>query len=131
MVVDSSALVAIFRGEDEGKVFVDLIDGAKRASVSVVTVVETLSVLCGRRIGATRDHVDQLVRRLGLTVETVDERHQAFAMDALLAFGKGRHPARLNLGDVFSYALAKSLDAPLLFKGDDFAKTDILPAWRP
>jgi len=96
-----------------------------------VTVVETVAVLCGRRLGATRDQVGHLVRQLGLTIEPVDERQRNLAIDALLAFGKGRHPAGLNLGDVFSYALAKDRDAPLLFKGDDFAGTDIIPAWRP
>ena len=68
---------------------------------------------------------------LGLTVQTIDIQQQSFALDALLSFGWGRHPARLNLGDCFAYALAKALDAPLLFKGDDFAKTDVTAAWMP
>ncbi len=131
MVVDSSALVAIFRTEPEGPVFLDLIDEAPEAVVSMVTVVETMSVLCGRRVGATRSHVDALILRLGLAAEDVDAFQRELAVDALLAFGIGRHPAGLNFGDCFTYALAKARGDTLLFKGDDFARTDIMPAWRP
>ncbi|HEX8662818.1 MAG TPA: type II toxin-antitoxin system VapC family toxin [Beijerinckiaceae bacterium] len=131
MVVDSSALVAIFRQENEAPAFITLIDQSEIALISVVTVVETMSVLCGRRIGATREQVERLVAKLGLSAEAVDEPQQKLAIDALLAFGKGRHPAKLNFGDCFAYALAKSRNLPLLFKGDDFARTDIVPAWRP
>ena len=129
-MVDSSALVAIFRHEPEQGSFVRIIDTADSASVSIVTVLETASVVCGRRLMGTRDHVERLIASLGLTVQAIDIQQQSFALDALLTFGRGRHPARLNLGDCFAYALAKSLDAPLLFKGDDFAKTDITPAWQ-
>ena len=131
MVVDSSALVAIFRTEPEGPVFLDLIDEAPEAVVSMVTIVETMSVLCGRRVGATRSHVDALILRLGLAAEDVDAFQRELAVDALLAFGRGRHPAGLNFGDCFTYALAKARCDTLLFKGDDFARTDIMPAWRP
>jgi ribonuclease VapC len=131
MVVDSSALIAIFRTEPEGPVFLDLIDEAPEAVVSMVTIVETMSVLCGRRVGATRSHVDALILRLGLAAEDVDAFQRELAVDALLAFGRGRHPAGLNFGDCFTYALAKARGDTLLFKGDDFARTDIMPAWRP
>jgi len=131
MVVDSSALVAIFRTEPEGPVFLDLIDEAPEAVVSMVTIVETMSVLCGRRVGATRSHVDTLILRLGLAAENVDAFQRELAVDALLTFGRGRHPAGLNFGDCFTYALAKARGDTLLFKGDDFARTDIMPAWRP
>lgn len=131
MVVDSSALVAIFRTEPESPVFLDLIDEAPEAVVSMVTIVETMSVLCGRRVGATRSHVDALILRLGLAAEDVDAFQRELAVDALLAFGRGRHPAGLNFGDCFTYALAKARGDTLLFKGDEFAKTDIMPAWRP
>jgi ribonuclease VapC len=131
MVVDSSALVAIFRTEHEAPVFLDLIDEATEAVVSMVTIVETMSVLCGRRVGATRNQVDALILRLGLAAEEVDSSQRELAIDALLGFGKGRDPAGLNFGDCFTYALAKARGDTLLFKGDDFAKTDIMPAWRP
>ena len=131
MVIDTSVLVAIFRKEREKPIFVDVIDRSETALISVVTLVETMSVLCGRRIGATRDQVERLTRELGLESEVLDKEQQELAIDALLRFGKGRHPAKLNLGDCFPYALAKSRNLPLLFKGDDFARTDIVPAWRP
>jgi ribonuclease VapC len=131
IVVDTSALVAVVRHEPERKDFLDIINTAESASISIVTVVETASVVCGRRLMGTRAHVEQLVESLGLIVQVVDDQQQSFALDALLTFGRGRHPAKLNLGDCFAYALAKTLNAPLLFKGDDFAKTDIVPAWRP
>jgi ribonuclease VapC len=131
MVVDSSVLVAIFRREPEADTFQDIIDRASEARLSVVSVVETMSVLCSRRVGGTRSQVERLVAGLGLTVHGVDVAQHLHALNALLRFGKGRHPAQLNLGDCFAYALAKSLDAPLLFKGDDFARTDIIAAWQP
>jgi ribonuclease VapC len=68
---------------------------------------------------------------LNLEHVPVSAEQMTLAIDALLTFGKGRHPAGLNFGDCFPYALAKSLDTALLFKGEDFAKTDIVPAWRP
>jgi ribonuclease VapC len=131
MVVDTSVLVAIFRDEAEAPAFVDLIDGAAIGLISTITVVETMSVLCGRRLGATREQVNNLVRKLTLDREPFDERQHELAIDALLTFGRGRHPAQLNFGDCFSYALAKSRDLPLLFKGDGFSQTDIVPAWQP
>src|SRR5918993_5406801 len=114
MVVDTSALVAIFRGEVEATYFIDVIDRAERAVVSSVTVVETTAVLCGTRIGATRTQVERLIEKLGLGTEPVDRDQQILAVDALLSFGKSRHPARLNLGDCFVFSLAQSLGAPLL-----------------
>jgi len=131
MVVDTSVLVAIFREENEAPAFIDVVDQAEAALVSVITVVETMSVLCGQRIGATRDQVERLVAKLGLSAESVDVAQQELAITALLEFGKGRHPAKLNFADCFAYALAKARGVPLLFKGDDFARTDIVPAWRP
>ena len=75
--------------------------------------------------------MERFVRSLGLELVAVNVDQADLAVRAILAFGKGRHPAKLNLGDCFAYALAKSLDVPLLFKGEDFARTDIVPAWRP
>jgi ribonuclease VapC len=70
----------------------------------------------------------ELVSSLGISLAPLDPSQANFASEAFLRFGKGRHPAKLNLGDCFSYALAKSLQAPLLYKGEDFAKTDIVAA---
>jgi ribonuclease VapC len=129
IAVDSSVLVAIFRREPETDAFIGLLDRSGKACLSIVSLVETMSVLCSRRVGGTREQVGQLVEALRISVAEVDLSQRSHALDALLRFGKGRHPAALNLGDCFSYALAKSLGAPLLFKGDDFARTDIVPAW--
>lgn len=76
------------------------------------------------KVGGLQD----ALQTLAITQYSVDAQQSALAAEAFLRFGKGRHPARLNLGDCFSYALAKSLNAPLLYKGDDFAKTDIVSA---
>ena len=131
MVVDTSALVAMFLAEPEHRAFEAAIDKAPEALVSVVSRVELTAVLCGGRVAADPEQVERFVRSLGVQLVAVTVEQMALALRAILAFGKGRHPAKLNLGDCFAYALAKSLDASLLFKGEDFARTDIVPAWRP
>jgi ribonuclease VapC len=83
-----------------------------------------------RRNGSPAD-ILELIDILGLRTMDVDRDQSDRALDAFARFGKGRHPAGLNFGDCFSYALAATLKEPLLFKGDDFLKTDIVPAWRP
>jgi ribonuclease VapC len=102
---------------------------AAAACISAVSVQETLMVLAGRR-GDTSAWVpfERMVRDLELEVVAHDEQLAHIAADAFLRFGKGRHPARLNCGDCASYALAKKRNLPLLFKGGDFAHTDIVPA---
>ena len=131
MVVDTSALVAVLMCEADQEAFAAAIHGASEAYVSVVSRVELTAVLCGRRVGADPERVENSLQSFGLTLVAVTPEQARIADRALLTFGKGRHPAKLNLGDCFAYALAKSLDAPLLFKGEDFARTDIVPAWRP
>jgi ribonuclease VapC len=131
MVVDTSALVALFLREPGHDIIADLVDDAQRAYMSVVTRVELTAVLCGRRLAADPVRVSEFVDALHLDPVPVTYEQMTLAVEALLTFGKGRHPAGLNLGDCFAYALAKSLGAPLLFKGEDFANTDITPAWRP
>jgi ribonuclease VapC len=106
IVADSSVIVAIMRHEDDADLWTDVLDRTARTFMSVVAYVETGMVMTGRRLD-----VDPLT--------------------AFIRFGKGRHRAALNLADCFTYALAKSRDLPLLFKGDDFSQTDIVPAWRP
>ncbi len=129
MVVDSSAIVAIFRDEPEAEAFLDIIDRADQALISAVTAVETMIVLTGQRIGASREQAASVLASLGLTIEPLDDAQHLAAVDAHFAYGRGRHPAGLNFGDCFAYALARSRGLPLLFKGDDFARTDIVPAW--
>jgi ribonuclease VapC len=128
IAVDTSALVAIFLDEAEGELYSDLIRAADEPCVSTATVAETLIVLDNR----TRDDNSELLRNmlfeLGLVIEAVTLTDAWIAGDAYRRFGKGRHRARLNYGDCFAYALAKSLDLPLLFKGADFRHTDVRPA---
>jgi ribonuclease VapC len=125
IVVDSSALVAIHLAEPEAEAFSDVIaqDGAPYAST--FTLFETRTVLSFRTgIAKPRDFEAWLVVARVISV-AFDERQSALAFDAYQRWGKGNHPASLNLGDCAAYALAKSLDAPLLFKGADFARTDV------
>jgi len=130
MIVDTSALIAILFDELEKIEFATAIDKAAEPKISAVTRVEAMMVYLGRRNAEPSD-IHELIEILGLKTIDVDRPQADRALDAFVRFGKGRHPARLNLGDCFSYALAATLNEPLLFKGDDFARTDIVPAWRP
>lgn len=125
MILDTSALVAILFGEPEALRFLQIIHDADRCSISVANFVE-LSMVVERQIGAYADRqADMLLRKAGIIIEPVTLEQGQLARQAFLDFGKGRHPAGLNFGDCFAYALAKSLNEPLLFKGEDFSKTDI------
>jgi ribonuclease VapC len=128
IVVDSSALIAILQGEPERAIIVDHLNRAADAVCSTVSFVETFMVASQRLPDFDLDRHRIFLARLGIQSRVVDEEQSIIAAQAFIRFGKGRHPARLNLGDCFSYALAKSLNAPLLYKGEDFAKTDIVSA---
>lgn len=126
MIVDSSALVAILRGEPEAGAFARAVENARVKRVSVVSYVETAAVIDGSRDPVASRRLDELIREANLVMEPVTEEQASMAREAYRDFGRGSgHPARLNLGDCFSYALAKDLGEPLLFKGDDFTHTDI------
>src|SRR5262249_14866138 len=99
--------------------------------MSVVSYVETNMVIAGRRSDASSSKIDTTLKALHLAVVPVTSGQANAAVATFLRFGKGRHSAGLNLGDCFAYALAKTRNLPLLFKGDDFSQTDIVPAWRP
>lgn len=131
MVVDTSALVAIMRGEHEAAVFTKILDETVDVRMSAVAFVETSFVIIGRRADPDLGEIMKFVGALGIEVAAVSLEQAELAVDAFLRFGKGRHRAALNLADCFSYSLAKSLNVPLLYKGDDFARTDIAAAWRP
>ncbi|MBV8681361.1 MAG: type II toxin-antitoxin system VapC family toxin [Caulobacteraceae bacterium] len=128
MIVDTSALVAILYGEPEGPEFTRLIHDAPVCRISVANLVE-LSMVIERQLGpdAARQ-ADAFLRRAGVVVEPVTIEQGQFARQAFLDFGKGRHPAGLNFGDLFSYSLSKATGEPLLFKGDDFGRTDVVAA---
>ncbi len=125
MVVDTSAIVAIFQDEPESELFSALIRGADESHISTASVAEALIVLDNRSRTDNSELLRNMLFELGLTIEVVTLTEAWIAGEAYRRFGKGRHPARLNMGDCFSYALAKSYDLPLLYKGNDFSQTDI------
>ena len=127
IVVDASALVAIAEREPEAQQFLMVLDRSKVSYLSPINYVETGVVLIQRRLLADAAELVDWLAGLGVTPRE-DVELGAAALAAYLRFGKGRHPARLNLADCFAYALAKQLDLPLLYKGEDFAKTDIRSA---
>lgn len=122
IVVDTSALMAIVLGEPESDACIAALEAEADVLISAGTLAEAL-IVSGRRDVA--DQVDKLVTGLALTVAPVTESMARQVSDAYAAWGKGVHPAGLNLGDCFAYALAKASDCPLLFIGDDFARTDL------
>lgn len=128
MVVDSSAVVAIVFDEPEAHSFLDAVARASDPLLSMVSFVESAMVIFRRRGESGLAQLDELVHDGRLSCVPVDLGQAAAARDAWLRFGKGNAPARLNLGDCFSYALARTLDRPLLFKGGDFLRTDVAAA---
>jgi len=128
MILDTSALAAIFFGEPEAALYIDLIHAADRCLISAANFLE-LSIVIEGQIGPDAGRqCDIFFRRAGIVIEPFTVEQAYMARQAFLDFGKGRHAAGLNFGDCFSYALAKITGEPLLFKGDDFKKTDITPA---
>ena len=129
IVADSSALVAILRLEPEADRFIEIILRSDELLVSSVSYLETSMVLAGR-FGdqADWDPLDALLREQNAEIVPQDAALTVAAREAFLRFGKGRHPAGLNMGDCAAYALARSRNLPLLFKGGDFALTDVAAA---
>lgn len=125
MVIDTSALVAILRDEPERSAFNQAIAAADTRTLSVASFLEA-SMVIESRYGpdGVRD-LDLLIAKAGIELAAVDADQAYIARTALRTYGKGRHPAGLNFGDCFAYALAKTTGEPLLFKGSDFPLTDI------
>jgi len=125
MVLDTSAIIAILQDEPERRKFNEAIESAQTRSLSTASFVEC-SMILESRFGAdgVRD-LDLLIAKANVIQAPVDEEQAQLARRAFQKYGKGRHPAGLNFGDCFSYALAKALDLPLLFKGNDFSQTDV------
>jgi ribonuclease VapC len=128
MVLDTSALLAILLAEPEAPALAHAMAAAPSRRISAVTWLETAMVVTTRRGERGADAFRALIGKLRAEIVSVDQPQAETAYAAWLAYGKGRNPAALNLGDCFSYALAKHLAEPLLFKGDDFSKTDIRSA---
>jgi ribonuclease VapC len=126
MVVDTSAIIAILKAEPEAEAFLVRILGVSLCRISAASFVETGLVISRDQTGAYRQAFEALLQDFAIRVEPVSEYQARIALDAFRRFGKGTgHPAGLNFGDCFSYALASDLGEPLLFKGNDFSRTDI------
>lgn len=125
MIVDTSALIAILRREPEATAFNKALLDAAPAKLSAGTLIEAR--MLATRYGISAD-LEDLLRDAGVVVVPVDAAQADAAAEGFRRFGKGRHAAALNLGDLFAYALAKVTGEPLLFKGGDFARTDLVPA---
>jgi ribonuclease VapC len=125
MIVDTSALIAILRKEQGYQSFIETLLKADRVRMSAATLLES-------RVVANRDNglgeLTELLVTLDAEIIAVDKAQSDLAFQGFLRYGKGQHPAGLNFGDCFSYALAKVYKEPLLFKGDDFPRTDVLAA---
>jgi ribonuclease VapC len=130
MVVDTSALIAILP-EPEAARFARALADARVRLLSAVSRVELSFVIEGRKGETGRADVELMLRDGGLDIVSVTPQQAEIAVDAFRRFGRGRHQARLNIGDCFAYALATASGHPLLFKGDDFIHTDIHPALPP
>ena len=128
MVVDSSALLAVLYREPDAERYETAIAAAPHCRMSVANVLE-VSIVVEARGGAEAGHeLDLFLERAAVELVPVTAAQVEAARRAWRRFGKGHHPAALNFGDCFAYALAKTTSEPLLFKGEDFARTDIEPA---
>jgi ribonuclease VapC len=133
MILDTSALIAILRFEEEAPEFANLIANAAKSPaqprISAVSYVEAGAVIDGSKDAVASRRFDELIDEAQIAIEPVTEAQARIARQAYRDFGKtSGHPARLNFGDCFSYALAKSKGEPLLFKGQDFSRTDVRSA---
>lgn len=128
MIIDTSAILAILQNEAERRRFNEVIEAAATVRMSAATLVETSIVIESRYGAAGLQDLDRFIESAGIDLISVDAKQAQAARTAFSRYGKGRHPAKLNFGDCFSYALSWVLGEPLLFKGEDFSRTDIIPA---
>ncbi len=128
MVIETSAVIAVLQDEPERRRLNEALDAAETRLMSTASFVECSIILEARHGEAGRDALDLLIAEAGIELVPVDVEQARVARRAFSQFGKGRHPAGLNFGDCFSYALAKTTGRPLLFKGIDFARTDLTAA---
>ena len=128
MIIDSSAVLAILLAEDDAAEFARAIETAERRRMSAASWLEMAIRVDHGGDPIASNAFDDFVRQADMVIEPVTEAQAQIARRAYRAYGKGNHPAGLNFGDCFGYALAKATGEPLLFKGNDFAQTDIDPA---
>ncbi|HEX7321993.1 MAG TPA: type II toxin-antitoxin system VapC family toxin [Mycobacterium sp.] len=132
MIADTSAIIAVLKGEDDAAVYARAIADADPRKLSAASYLECGVVLDSQRDPVISRALDEFIEEAGFVVESVTERQARLARRAYADFGKGSgHPAGLNFGDCLSYALAIDLREPLLFKGDDFGHTDVRSALDP
>lgn len=129
IALDTSALIAILRHEPEAEDFLRLITG-HGGLIGAPTALEFHMVLCSALPRGGAGIADEFLSSRAITIIDFDDEMLRFSRAAFDRYGKGRHPARLNFGDCLSYAVAKSRDIPLLFKGEDFLHTDVRPAYQ-
>ncbi len=125
MIVDSSAILSILYAEADAEIYVDAITNTTQCLMSAANYLETAVVVDTQRGAEAGRQFDVFIARAAIQIEPVTREQADIARQAYLDFGKGKHPAALNFGDCFAYALARSLHLPLLFKGNDFSMTDI------
>jgi len=129
IVVDTSVLIAIIAQEIDADLYISALEQAAACCIAAPNYFEALLVATGKK--SDPNSVRRLVVESGMTVVSWTEAMAELAAQAYIQYGRGRHKAALNFGDCMAYALAKSLDAPLLYKGNDFALTDLRPIARP
>lgn len=129
MVIDSSALIAILLGEPEAEALAKAIASDPKRLVGAFTALEASIVIEAKKGEAGGRELDLLLHRARIEIVAVDAEQYEIARLAWRSYGKGRHPAGLNIGDCCSYALSKYSGEPLLFKGNDFNQTDVLSVW--
>lgn len=125
MIIDTSAILAVLLGEPDAGRYEDAIAAAWPRRMSVVALLEAAMVVESRGGASAGQELDMLLEKSAVELVPVTPEHANAARRAWRRFGKGNHPAGLNFGDCFAYALAKTAGEPLLFKGEDFAQTDI------
>lgn len=129
MIIDTSAIVAILRYEPDAPVLAKAIESASHRRISAANYVEAAAVVDSSRNPVANRRFDEFIDEAGIVIEPVTARQTRIARDAYRDFGRGSgHPARLNFGDCFAYALAKDMGEALLFKGEDFSRTDVAVA---
>jgi ribonuclease VapC len=135
MFVDASAIVAILTRESEADNLADTIEKARTPITSPIAIFEATLGVCRKRHASVEEaeqDVGEFLELAGVRIEPITDKEARTALAAFSRYGKGRgHPAQLNLGDCFAYAMAKNARTGLLFKGEDFDKTDILSATQP
>ena len=132
MFVDASAIVAILTRESEADNLADTLEKARTPITSPIAIFEATLGVCRKRHASVEEaeqDVGEFLELAGVRIEPITDKEARSALAAFSRYGKGRgHPAQLNLGDCFAYAMAKNARTGLLYKGEDFDKTDILPA---